>query len=284
MGDQIQIKKRSLILTVLGNILSPGLGFLYNGKFVLSIVNLFIPYLAYVVLVNFAAFNFTVLIICLSLSLVIIYIGFNVLVILIWRGNKRYGLKKYNRAFVYIVFMVLNVVFYLGGYLYTLSDLIKFKSFEVPTRSMEPTLNVGDKFIADMYFYGNVKPQRGDVVIIRNYDDPRVKYSIKRVLCVGPGTLNYENRIFTFNNEIIKDPNEYWDKIIKTVNDKDNEYQIESFNKTLELKEDEVFVIGDNRFNSLDSRFYGPISINRIVGKALYIFMTKEQGFMNRDL
>ncbi|WP_025270060.1 signal peptidase I [Hippea sp. KM1] len=162
------------------------------------------------------------------------------------------------------------------------------EAFKIPSSSMEPTLLVGDHVLANRLIYGikvpitgkmiiPIKhPQRGDVVIFR-WPKDRSIYFIKR--CVGiPGdTLQMKNKILYRNGKRVNEP--YVVHRDPNIYPKDTD--ISTF-KTLwgsrdnwgpiKVPKGEYFMMGDNRDNSYDSRYWGFVPERNIVGKAFIIY------------
>ena len=125
--------------------------------------------------------------------------------------------------------------------------------------SMIPTFENGDYLIVDQLSYRLHEPERGDVVVFRYPNDPS-KFFIKRIIALPNETLEIES-----GNIVVKN----------TVSPEGFALE-ESYNKslfsdtiTVTLKEKEYFVMGDNRRASLDSRAWGALPRELLVGRAL---------------
>lgn len=129
-------------------------------------------------------------------------------------------------------------------------------------KSMEPTFYNKERYVVNKLAYINNFPQKNDIVVFKpdkNYD----KYLIKRVIAVENDDIEIKNNSLYINDELIKE--EY----IK-------EPMFMGDIKKIRLSEGEIFVMGDNRNNSLDSRMFGPVNVDNVLGK-LIIF--KKQLF-----
>lgn len=201
-------------------------------------------------------------------------------------------LVDYSKAF----FLILLVVFCIRSFLY--------EPFRVPTSSLVPTILPGDFIMTNKYAFG-VKfpiweyefikvglPKRGDIVIFKTPVD-NTTWLIKRVIGVPGDVITYADKKLTINNQ----PLEY--KFLKKteyVDERGNvylmdEYQEDLFGvkhkiydiaennlmpssfKDLKVPKDHYFVMGDNRDNSDDSRFWGFLPIKNIEGKALFVIV-----------
>ncbi len=142
---------------------------------------------------------------------------------------------------------------------------------KVDGQSMEPSLQHADRMYVNKLFY---TPDRGDVVIVET-GDPNAPFYIKRVVATEGDSLfiDFETGDVYVNGEIIDEPyiaeptrrtGSYINKLI----DK-GKFSIEN---PLIIGDDQVFVMGDNRNNSKDSREIGPVSLDDITGHAVFRF------------
>ena len=129
--------------------------------------------------------------------------------------------------------------------------------------SMKPTLHTGDRIIISNFLY---TPDYGDIVAI-NKESAEESSMIKRVVAL-PGdevTINFETHIITVNGKVIFESYEVNEPISEAF---DMDFPVSSFT----VPEDSIFVLGDNRNNSIDSRSesVGFIRLDEINGKALF--------------
>jgi signal peptidase I len=142
--------------------------------------------------------------------------------------------------------------------------------FIVSGASMEHTFHTGEYLIVDQVTYQFHQPVRGDVIIFRYPRDPS-KYFIKRVIGVPGDTVVIEGNVVTIFND------SYPEGLTLT------ESYIKSMEPNTELKETlgdrEYFVMGDNRDQSSDSRVWGVLQEENIIGRALVrLFPVTEAG------
>jgi len=169
---------------------------------------------------------------------------------------------------------------------------------------MLPTLEVGDYILVNKYTYGlrlpvtgteivpMNKPQRGDVMVFRFPPKPTMNF-IKRVIGLpGDHIRTTENGDVFVNGERLEhtlvrqepavDPwEQYFDEKIAGVSHSiRQEVGADARRKVLDMTvpAGHYFMMGDNRDNSNDSRFWGPVADHLIVGKAVYVWIHKEPG------
>lgn len=167
--------------------------------------------------------------------------------------------------------------------------------FQIPSASMEPTLNVGDFILVNKFTYGfrlpvlGTKvismslPQRGDVMVFIPPNDKR--YFIKRVVGIPGDEIDYHNRTLTVNGivqpiDFVKDaPIDLLgrDLYMETLNGVKHKVFNQPSHESKEYKgivqPGHYFMMGDNRDNSSDSRYWGQVPEDHVVGKAFAIWM-----------
>ncbi|WP_125153751.1 signal peptidase I [Clostridium rectalis] len=142
-----------------------------------------------------------------------------------------------------------------------------FETVNVDGLSMYPTLHNNDKLIVEKVSYYFRKPTYGDIVVIKYPANPKEKF-IKRVIGT-PG-----DRIKIENNKLYLNGKELTENYIF-------EHRMEDFNEVT-IPDNTIFVMGDNRNNSLDSRDsekVGFVNYNMVVGRAtLRVYPFKDAG------
>ncbi len=139
-----------------------------------------------------------------------------------------------------------------------------FQPFIVRGASMEPNFHNGDYLIVDELSYRFREPERGDIIVFKYPQDPSQRF-IKRVLGLPGEQLELSNGKITITKEngesIILSESDYLDNV--TAGDGLGE-------KRMVLDNDEYFVLGDNRGHSYDSRRWGALVKDDIIGRTLF--------------
>ncbi len=130
--------------------------------------------------------------------------------------------------------------------------------FIVSGSSMIPTFQNGQYLIVDEISYRLEDPKRGDVIIFRYPLDPS-KFFIKRIIGLPNETINIRNGEVTIINKENPDGFLLSQPYVENRSSDTAHFQ---------LKDNEYFVMGDNRTGSSDSRFWGPVARHFIVGRA----------------
>jgi signal peptidase I len=142
-----------------------------------------------------------------------------------------------------------------------------FQPFIVSGSSMEPNYSNGQYLIIDEISYRMNVPQRGDVIVIR-YPKDRKQFFIKRIIGMPGEKITVDNGRITITNdehpEGVTLGEEYLPSQGLTF---PHNTAVIGGRKTLTLKDDEYFMMGDNRLASSDSRDWGPLNEKDIVGK-----------------
>ena len=168
----------------------------------------------------------------------------------------------------YIVYIIFSIGLILGSFIW----LFGTRPFVVSGLSMYPTFNSvnensfftpfsGDYIFIDIFTYKFIKqPQRLDVIVAKSPVENR--FLLKRIIALPGETIELNQ-----SNVYITDTNGVRSKLTELYLNK--EKPIVYKNQKVILKDDEYFILGDNRQNSYDSQSYGPIKENNIVARVL---------------
>ncbi len=155
------------------------------------------------------------------------------------------------------------------------------QAFRIPSGSMEPTLLIGDHLLVsrlsyvmkipftDIVLLHLGTPRRGDIIVFR-YPEDRTKDFIKRVIGKEGDVIEIRNKVIYLNGQKMRDPHAHFaeDRIIPGA------YAPRDSFGPITVPKDSYFVMGDNRDRSLDSRFWGFVKTEDLVGRALIIYFS----------
>lgn len=132
--------------------------------------------------------------------------------------------------------------------------------FIIPSSSMEPTLMISDRVLVNRFLYRFTSAKPGDIVVFVSPEEGNVDL-IKRVVAVGGQTID------------IRDGKVYVDGTLRVETFVNSAYP-DHYDSDAQLKvpAGSVYVMGDNRANSKDSRYIGPQPVSRILGRAFAIY------------
>ncbi len=159
---------------------------------------------------------------------------------------------------------ILNFVGYLlalGLLGYALWFYFTYRIGVVPSASMAPTLQPGDQYLINIRAYRRRPPRRGDVIVFKG---PSGDLLVKRVVAVaGDAVAVYAGRVY-LNGVLIHEPYVDWSKP-----------PVIEWPTQMVVPQGHVFVLGDNRSHSEDSRDFGPVPLDKIFGRAERIIFPK---------
>ncbi|MFP4648501.1 MAG: signal peptidase I [Halorhodospira sp.] len=172
--------------------------------------------------------------------------------------------------------------------------------FRIPSGSMLPTLQSGDFILVNKAAYGlrlpvlgnrvlgDGRPERGEVAVFRYPEDPSQDY-IKRIIGLPGDEIRYEDRTFYINGEALEQegerryegPGAQGETVLRSQEQVAghphailHHADAQSGRFTYTVPEDSYFVVGDNRDRSADSRVWGPVPDDYLVGEAFLIWMS----------
>ncbi len=153
------------------------------------------------------------------------------------------------------------------------------QAFKIPSGSMKQTLQIGDHILVNKFIYGvkipywrkiiipGKDPQAGDIIVFKPPHDPEKDF-IKRVIGVGGDVVECRNKqLFVNQKPVNHDFAVYTDSRVyaQQIRERDNFGPIT-------VPENSLFVMGDNRDESYDSRFWGFVNLKAVSGKAFIIY------------
>lgn len=159
------------------------------------------------------------------------------------------------RKFILAFWEILETILIVGGAVFLVRYFI-FQPFFVEGASMMPNFHNGDYLIIDEITYRFRQPERGEVVVFKAPNNR--SFYIKRIIGLPGETIKIENGkiwVRSGSNSSFVDLNEPYLYGMSTPG-----------NYEITLKENEYFVLGDNRYASYDSRNWGPLERKKIIG------------------
>lgn len=153
------------------------------------------------------------------------------------------------------------------------------QAFKIPSGSMLQTLQIGDHILVNKFIYGvkipflqttilSVKqPKRGDIIVFKFPEDPKKDF-IKRVVGIAGDEIKSKNKRLYVNNKLVNcDYAIHTDSRLIPSN-----IQPRDTFEPITVPENCLFVMGDNRDHSYDSRFWGFVNLEAVKGKAFIIY------------
>jgi signal peptidase I len=183
------------------------------------------------------------------------------------RKKKKSGLRENIEAILVAIVLALFIRTFI------------IQAFKIPSGSMKETLKIGDHILVNKFIYGVkipflqttiipiTNPKRGDIVVFKFPEDPSKDF-IKRVIGVAGDVIEVHDKKVYVNNKLLNhDFGMHTDSYIfpASVQPRDN------FGPVV-VPPHSLFVMGDNRDQSYDSRFWGFVDLKAVKGKALIIY------------
>lgn len=152
------------------------------------------------------------------------------------------------------------------------------QAFKIPSGSMIPTLLIGDHILVNKFLYGTQipftdkkimifrEPEKGDVIVFKYPENPKKDF-IKRVIATEGDTIEEKNKVVYVNGAPVTETYAYhYDPTIHSGSDPRDTFG------QIRVPKDKIFVMGDNRDHSYDSRFWGFVDEKEVKGKAFIIY------------
>ena len=168
--------------------------------------------------------------------------------------ERRPATKKGGGALEYLVILLVSFALVFG-----FVRPFVMEAFWIPSGSMIPTLEIGDRVLVNKFIYRFTDPSRGDIIVFESVDNSNEDL-IKRVVGLPGDKIAVRGGKLFVNGEPQKEP--YTNK----------KPPDRSFYARTTVPKDHVFVMGDNRGNSADSRVFGPLPEKNIEGEAFLRF------------
>ncbi|MCB1757067.1 MAG: signal peptidase I [Gammaproteobacteria bacterium] len=198
------------------------------------------------------------------LLIFVTFLGFGYLILdaylLARRQNPRIP-KKYNHLGVYVSFALVMVLVQWAQLAFR-GDVMGFESFRLASNSMNPLLREGDYVVVDTHYFLRKQAAIGDVAVFRSVEEPGQVY-VKRIAGFGG------DRIAIRDGQVIRNGKM---SLTLEVPPTRRQREISRSMETLDVPEDHLFMLGDWRDNSRDSRFWGTVPEQNLLGQCDLVF------------
>ncbi len=279
-------------VAVLLSLLCAGVGHIYCGRFVKGLV-LYALSFFFMPLVEICALvgvnTFVLLIIAAgygAITVIYLYAIFDSHKIA-KQSERPYVLRDYNRLIVYVLLILLQIPFTFGIAFQFRAHVME--AFYCPARSMEPSIQVGDRFLVNKTAYASRSPERGEIVV---FNSPVVRHQrwVKRVIAIPGDTIAVRGDEVLLNGQpLVRDKAGIGEAALRGFDSSGDVFcewngnvsyfvQVDSdedgaadFEET-RIPPGMLFVLGDNRDQSRDSRDFGLLPQSGVLGQAQFLY------------
>lgn len=186
--------------------------------------------------------------------------------------KRRYTLKKENRWYYYLLYFFIGTFAIQPLFQWSLKKHVA-QAYRIPSGSMRHTLQIGDHIVTNKLRFKYSHPKRGDIVVFPSPQDPK-KYFLQRVVGLGGETLEIRDKHVFINAQPLDEPYAvHLDKHVFS-----SAQQPRDNLDPLTIPADALFVMGDNRDNSYDSRFWGVVQRAAVEGEATSIYWSWDEA------
>ena len=160
------------------------------------------------------------------------------------------------------------------------------QAFKIPTGSMEPNLLVGDHLLVNKFVFAptatslermllpNREIRRGDIIVFKYPEEPDRDF-IKRVIALPGETIELRNKKVHINGSPIEEPYAHF---LYPPNAEGRPWDLRETYGPVTVPADHLFMMGDNRDNSQDSRFWGFMPLSYVKGRAMVIYWSFDEA------
>jgi signal peptidase I len=143
--------------------------------------------------------------------------------------------------------------------------ILGYDSFRLPSTSMAPTLLSGDYVVVDTWRYSKTDPVTDEIAVFVVPGSDGTKY-IKRIVGLADDTLSIQPKSLKRNGKVLTEPFAFYDDRSPRASNPATFFTVPSGH---------YFVMGDNRYNSKDSRYIGPIPHENLIGPVIHIWYSR---------
>ena len=262
-----KVRRRRPWLAGIANLLYAGLGYLYVGRGRFAIAVLAGSFLVLAV-AGWTGLVFNPIATwALALGAIGAQVAFAVHAWRIAAREREAALKRYQRWWAYLLWIAAGM---LASSLVTphRAEWFGYEPFHMPASSMAPALESGDYVMTDTWHFRREAPAYGDVAVFEVPNRPGAVF-VKRIIGLPGDTLELHDDVLVRNGETVDEP---------YVLLLDSALPGFSNFSAVVVPDDTVFVLGDNRRNSLDSRMFGPVPIEGLRGRVVHRWFAYDDG------
>jgi signal peptidase I len=151
------------------------------------------------------------------------------------------------------------------------------QAFKIPSGSMIPTFQIGDRIFVNKFLYGakipftNIRlpavrqPKRGDIIVFRSPEDPKKDF-VKRLIATEDETIEIRDGKIYIDNVVVDEPSSIRSVYYYNAGDYGRQSGL------IKVPKDSYFVLGDNSSSSRDSRYWGFAPKKNLIGKVIVIY------------
>lgn len=287
-------KPRRPFYALLFSLGATGLGQIYCGRLEKGLILFFISFLftpVIVLSVKYISSTFTLILLLASIFITFLVFLYALIdsCLLAKRIRDEFKIRKYNKWYIYLLFILVSFSHPVSREIVIRDHFLQ--AFKTPSGSMLPSILVNDYILLNKSIYLRQKPQIGDIVIFI-YPNDRSKDFIKRIVALPGDSVEIRDNVLYINdialNYLEIDPQDLSEikgqvngQVLRETNGEVS-YKImvidappQNYPRTI-IPDGYCFVLGDNRNNSFDSRYFGPVPLADIKGRVDYIYFPSE--------
>jgi signal peptidase I len=171
------------------------------------------------------------------------------------KGREKSVIRQYAEAFIIAIVLAMVIRTFV------------VQAFKIPSGSMLPTLQIGDHLLVNKFLYWFTDPKRGDIIVFKFPQDEGRDF-IKRVIALPGDKVEVRGKQVYVNDEPVQES--YAVHLDPSM--QDNPHSPRDHYGPVRIPPGQLFMMGDNRDYSMDSRFWGYLDTKKIKGKAFIIY------------
>jgi signal peptidase I len=260
-------------MIIILSIIWPGSGHFFVKKYKLGSIIFLVWILVDILFLQFLWSKYLWFIVYFVI-LAIVQICTVVNIILIYKKNK-ITLKYFAGIIILFIVIVLNIIY---------NDIdnkyYRFRTSELLTARMANTLTLGDKVVVDYNKNYKNNIQHGDILVYKYRDE----ITVARCIALENDIIEIIDNNVIINCVVTDEPYKNLDQKELERSTSLNHYEFDYDLPETIIRKNNIFILGDNRFNSADSRFIGQFSKDLVLGKVLYIYLSKDKTKIGKKL